>query len=148
MVGRSHTELEHDYGTMECGRLPALPPTRIHATEAAVTVRFVRAMQAARRRREVLIGTDLFSDPAYDMLLELYALHLEQRRVSVSSLCDAAQIPGSTGVRWVAKFEKDGLVKRTEDRNDARRFWIELSPNGVERMRRYFELMPFGSFGG
>jgi DNA-binding MarR family transcriptional regulator len=111
----------------------------------AMPNRLVRAVQAARRRREALFGPELFADPAWDMLLELYALHLEQRRVSVSSLCIAAYVPATTALRWITKLEEDGLAVRSDDPRDGRRTWIELSAEGVERMRGYFEMLPLAS---
>lgn len=105
----------------------------------------VRAIQAARRRRDALFAPELFADPAWDMLLELYALHLEQKRVSVSSLCIAAYVPPTTALRWVAKLEEERLATRTEDPMDGRRTWIELSAVGIERMERYFEMLPLAS---
>ncbi len=92
-----------------------------------------------------MFAPELFADPAWDMLLELYALHLEQRRVSVSSLCIAAYVPPTTALRWVAKLEEEGLASRTEDATDGRRTWIELSEEGIERMQRYFETLPLTS---
>lgn len=108
--------------------------------------RMVRALQTARRRRDAFFDSELFADPAWDLLLELYAVHLEQRRVSVSSLCIAAYVPATTALRWIAKLEEDGFAHRSPDPLDARRAWIELSPEGVERMRGYFEMLPFGTF--
>ena len=113
--------------------------------DAAVPGRVVRAVQAARRRRAALFEADLFSDPAWDILLELYALHLEQQRASVSSLYAASCVPATTALRWIAKLENDGLVIRTGDSVDARRSWIKLSADGVERMRRFFEMLPLAT---
>lgn len=107
--------------------------------------RLVRAVQTARRRREALFDSTLFADPAWDMLLELYAIRLEQRKISVSSLCYAAYVPLTTALRWVAKLESDGLAVRRQDPSDARRFWIDLSDRGAEAMRRYFETLPLGA---
>jgi DNA-binding MarR family transcriptional regulator len=107
--------------------------------------RTVRAVQAVRRQRAALFGGDLFSDPAWDILLELYALHLEQQRTSVSSVYKASTVPGSTALRWLAKLEHDGLVVRTEDPLDQRRSWIDLTDDGRERMRRLFEMLPFAA---
>jgi DNA-binding MarR family transcriptional regulator len=73
------------------------------------------------------------------MLLEAYLAFVEQRRISVSSLCDAAAVPPTTGLRWVNKLEEEQMVVRVPDRLDARRIWIELSPRGVSAMSRYFE---------
>ena len=113
--------------------------------EAALPSRLVRAVQAARRRRAALFEADLFSDPAWDILLELYALHLEQQRASVSSLYAASCVPATTALRWIAKLENDGLVVRTGDSVDARRSWIKLSAEGAERMGRFFEMLPLAT---
>lgn len=118
---------------------------RRNMDDAAVPGRVVRAVQAARRRRAALFEADLFSDPAWDILLELYALHLEQQRASVSSLYAASCVPATTALRWIAKLENDGLVIRTGDSVDARRSWIKLSADGVERMRRFFEMLPLAT---
>lgn len=50
----------------------------------------VRRAIRARRLRDQFFGTALFEDPGWDMLLDLYAAELERGRVSVSSLCIAA----------------------------------------------------------
>jgi len=102
----------------------------------------VREVQAARKRRAELFAEQLFSDPAWDILLELFALHLEQQRASISGVYAASCVPASTALRWIAKLEADGLVVRTEDPLDARRSSIALSSNGVDRMGRYFERLP------
>ena len=46
-----------------------------------------------RANRDNIADAQLLSDPAWDMLLDLYAARLEGRRVSVSSLCIAAAVP-------------------------------------------------------
>ena len=49
----------------------------------------LREMIRLRRMREGLFESDLFADPAWDMLLDLMASRLEDKPVSVSSLCIA-----------------------------------------------------------
>lgn len=114
----------------------------VHPCPAHVPSVLVRKILAARKRRAALFSDELFSDPAWDILLELYALHLEQQRTSVSSVCVTASVPASTALRWIAKLEGGGLVVRTEDPLDARRSWIALTSEGVERMNTYFEKFP------
>lgn len=137
------TSFDHDLAVVH--GTPGASVDRRRAEATVVPDRLVRAVQAARRRRDALFSPDLFADPAWDMLLELYALHLEEKRVSVSSLCIAAYVPATTALRWVAKLEEEGLAVRSEDTADGRRSWIELSPEGIERMRRYFEMLPLAS---
>lgn len=118
---------------------------RPRMTETPLPSRLVRTVQAARRRRAALFEAELFSDPAWDILLELYALHLEQQRASVSALYAASCVPPTTALRWIAKLEKDGLVVRIEDSVDARRNWIKLTTEGVEKMQRFFEMLPLAA---
>jgi DNA-binding MarR family transcriptional regulator len=97
----------------------------------------IRLLIRARRARGIVFGNDLFSDPAWDILLEAYAAELDQVRISVSALCGAAGVPATTGLRWVKKLEQDGWLVRCEDPLDSRRSWIGLSAAGAAAMSRY-----------
>lgn len=110
--------------------------------KASVNAQYVEAVLAARRDRDRFFDQDLFADPAWDMLLELYALELRQQRISVSKLCVAAAVPATTALRWLGKLEQDGLVRRDDDHFDGRRWWVGLTSKGSEAMRRYFESCP------
>ena len=98
----------------------------------------VRALLWARRQRELVFGKDLFADPAWDILLELYAAGLGQRRVPTTELAVAAGIPLTTALRWISKLEDEGLVTRADDPLDGRRVWIALASRAVPMMSSYF----------
>jgi DNA-binding MarR family transcriptional regulator len=100
---------------------------------------FVRAIIKARVLRRELFSSDLFADPAWDMLLELYALTCEGARISVSKLSFAAGVPPTTALRWIDKLDAEGLVVRFEDPLDARRVWISLSDAGYSAMETFAE---------
>ena len=68
----------------------------------------VRALLRSRRLRDELFGSDLFADPAWDMLLDLIAARLEHAQVSVSSLCIAASVPPTTALRWLRQLTDRG----------------------------------------
>jgi hypothetical protein len=87
----------------------------------------IRAIIRARRMRDQFFKGDLFADPAWDMLLDLMAARLEQRRVAVSSLCIAAAVPPTTALRWIKTLCEQGLFVRVADPQDGRRVFIELS---------------------
>lgn len=99
----------------------------------------VRAIIKARRLRDHYLGADLFADPAWDILLDLFAARLEKRRVAVSSLCIAAAVPPTTGLRWIRTLTDLGLIVRTADPEDGRRVYIELSPRAAEAMEAYLD---------
>ncbi|HVF94906.1 MAG TPA: MarR family winged helix-turn-helix transcriptional regulator [Sphingomonas sp.] len=91
----------------------------------------------ARRLREQFLGAGLFEDPAWDMLLDLYAAELEHAQVSVSSLCIAAAVAPTTALRWISKMTEAGLFVRQPDPQDRRRAFMALSPHASEAMRSY-----------
>jgi DNA-binding MarR family transcriptional regulator len=86
-----------------------------------------------------MFGSDLFADPAWDILLELYASELGQHRVTVTDVSIAADVPAATAIRWIGKLVQVGLVERMNDRFDGRRVWLALSSSGSSTMRRYFD---------
>ena len=99
----------------------------------------------ARRRRAHYFQSDLFADPAWDMLIDLLKAEIRGQRVSVSSLCIAAGVPTSTAVRWINSMTEAGLFVRDRDPNDLRRVFVELSPEASKALRRYFTELNLGA---
>ena len=101
----------------------------------------VRRMLRQRRMREQYFPADLFADPAWDMLLDLYAARLERQPVSVSSLCIAAAVPATTALRWIKTMTDAGLFVREADPHDGRRIFIALAEGASDALARYFEAL-------
>lgn len=91
---------------------------------------------SARKARDDAFGDDLFFDPAWSILLELYLHHRQRTAVSVTSLCLGAKIPPSTGLRWMAVLEKRGLIVRESDPFDRRKIYAELTAEGINRLEK------------
>lgn len=106
-----------------------------------VTAHLVREVLRSRRRREEMFGAELFGEPAWDLLLELYAAELAQQKISISAACIASAVPATTALRWIDKLEKEGWVRRTSDPLDARRYWLHLTDRGSATMREYLQSM-------
>ena len=87
----------------------------------------VRALIRARRMRDQYLPSDLFADPAWDMVLDLLAAQLAGQRVSVSSLCIAAAVPPTTALRWIRQLSDRAIFARIDDPADGRRVFIELT---------------------
>jgi DNA-binding MarR family transcriptional regulator len=91
-----------------------------------------------RRRRARHFSQRLFGEPAWDILLDLYAAAVRGEMVSVSNACRAADAPPSTALRWLQHLEDERLVERLADPTDARRHFVRLTRRGAERMQGYF----------
>lgn len=101
--------------------------------------RDIREIIKLRRMRERLLGEDLFADPGWDILLDLFAAREEGQQVSVSSLCIAAAVPPTTALRWITNMTEAGYLVRRQDPHDARRVYIELSEAMNEKLKDYFD---------
>ena len=113
------------------------------AQSCHLTERDVRAILKARRNRSQYFPGDLFADPAWDILLELYAAELGQRRIAISSLCIGAAVPATTALRWINTLEQKGLISRQNDPFDGRRVYARLSESGLTSIDAYFANTPF-----
>lgn len=99
----------------------------------------LQRMIRERDRRASFFNADLFADPAWDILLYLYRAELEQRRVSVSSCCIAANVPPTTALRWINRLLREGMIEREPDPLDRRRMWVTLSDAASRAMRHFLE---------
>ncbi len=113
-----------------------VPPVQSLRT-AKDSALLLRAIIRKRRARAQFFPADLFADPAWDILLDLAAARLENSPVSVSSLCIAASVPTTTGLRWIKGMTNAGILEREADPGDGRRSFIRLSDKAAEAMENY-----------
>lgn len=91
---------------------------------------FARCLYASRRLRDGLFPPGLFGEPAWDILLDLFAAEAEGKPVDVSSACVAAAVPQTTALRYVGRLEAIGLVRRRPVATDRRRSMLHLTAVG------------------
>jgi hypothetical protein len=97
----------------------------------------IRGYLAARRRRDLLLGPGWFSDPVWDMLLDLLASQHEGCVISIGSACIAASVPTSTALRWLQRLVEVGAIVRIEDEIDHRRVNVVLAPDLTVRLEQW-----------
>lgn len=110
-----------------------------HKPESSISRREVSETIKARQGRNRFFSSELFADPAWDILLHLFHAELGQHRLSVSSACSCTDVPPTTCLRWLKVLENQDLVVRRPDLLDGRRIFLELSPTGSMAMTRYFQ---------
>ena len=119
-----------------------------HAPDITTLHRKVTEIFRARRRRDRHFPAGLFGEPAWDMLLELFAARLSDRQLTMSSACDAASVSTATALRWLSILEKAGLVECIDHPHDDRVRWVQLSEVGFDRLHIFFEDLIAGTDGG
>jgi hypothetical protein len=119
---------------------PAETPSARPARPARNHLALARKAYALRRKRASVFGNpDLFGEPAWDILLDLYIAAGEGKPVSVSSACIGSAAPATTGLRWLGVLADEGLVVREADAEDHRRVLVRLTPAGQTAMDRFFD---------
>ena len=97
----------------------------------------VASILEARRATSRAFGRELFSDPAWDIMLELLAADLRGSRLRISDV--QAIAPKSTLDRWVTALRDRGLVKSYPDAEDLADPWIELTPESAAKLREILD---------
>ncbi|MEO5494514.1 MAG: MarR family winged helix-turn-helix transcriptional regulator [Sphingomonas sp.] len=115
----------------------AFTPPPVAPVASPATAIDIRKIIRGRRLRDQFFTEGLFEDPAWDMLLDLYAAELEGAQVSVSSLCIAAAVAPTTALRWIGRMTDAGLFVRQPDPFDRRRAFLGLSVEARTKMERY-----------
>jgi DNA-binding MarR family transcriptional regulator len=118
---------------------PFVAPDPVAKVDDDLNAKAIRDIIKLRRMRDDHFKSELFADPAWDILLDLMAARLEGKSVSVSSLCIAAAVPPTTALRWVTGMTESGMLVRRMDPNDARRVFIELSEETADRLGTFFK---------
>ena len=113
-------------------------PDASRASGAERREKFLRMLRVRSARRH-FFEPMLFSDPCWDMLLDLMAARVTGKRVSVTSVCLAADIPLTTGLRRIEELVKAGFVHRSPDPIDGRRTFVELTDQAVGQLNDYFD---------
>lgn len=105
---------------------------------AARHLTIARELYAERRRRHKYLPADLFGEPTWDILIDLYIAYREDRRVPTTSSCIGAHVPPTTALRWLRILETRDLVEREDDGRDGRRTFVRLSRQGLTAMDAAF----------
>jgi hypothetical protein len=113
---------------------PRFRPAVKFETPLSFYAKHVRKMRLDARSH---LPADLFGDPGFDMLIDLFIAREEQTQLSITSIVTAGLTPATTGLRWLAKLEKHALVDRSPDPFDARRSYIGLSESGYSMMTEW-----------
>jgi DNA-binding MarR family transcriptional regulator len=122
---------EQLYQSMKLGPGPLPVAPQLPTAELLVEA---RRLSNARRVRDRLFGRDLFPNPAWNILLDLFIAGEEGRNVTIKSACSAAGVPQSTALRHIAHLIEVRLAVRRQHPSDARSAYLKLSERGRAKM--------------
>lgn len=89
-----------------------------------------------RNRRSRFLPAELFAEPSWDILLDLFISQVHGTRVATTSLCLAANAPQTTALRHIANLEAHRLLRRFSAPEDKRLALVQMTPTGYGQMRK------------
>lgn len=111
----------------------ALHPSATGSTLGAVAER----LYSERRRRDEHFPAGLFGEPAWDMLLALFAAREDGRDLGIAEACEASGVTLRSGRALIGRLETSGLLVRQRSQRDRRRYTVYLTDYAIERLTAY-----------
>ncbi len=102
--------------------------------------RLAKSVASMRRERNKFFTADLFGEPAWDILLDLFIASADERPISVTSACLASGVPLTTALRCLDNLVRQGLVVRSPDMQDRRRAIVSLTPKGHGAVEAWIDM--------
>ena len=106
-----------------------------------------RRIWRSRRERERIFGSILAADPAWDILLDLFIAHGDDKKVTVQSAAAATSVPEATVLRCIAHLVEAKLLARQPNPGDSRNIYLMLTDRAMEMMSEYLGRATTGSGG-
>ena len=100
-----------------------------------------RAEIERHKLRRTILPSLLSSGGSWNILLDLFEGEQIDRDSSITSTCIAADVPTTTGLRYIGQLLDAGLVQKIPDPNDNRRTFLRFSRKGSLAMRELLSAM-------
>lgn len=99
----------------------------------------VNLMVRRRADRKRFFPEIIFTEPAWDILLSLYAAAIESRGEQIDRLGQEAAVAPSVVERWARTLEAEGFVQFERSSDPGRSGQVSLTEKGWHAMDSYFE---------
>ena len=131
----NHSFREETEGAASAG------PEKDHHSGVAAQREILRGyadqIRRSRDLRHKSFDRNLFGEPAWDILLTLYTIDGDRRRLSTRDLSKHANLALTTALRWLDYLEEQGLITRKPNPFDRRVVYVELSDKGRDAIDHY-----------
>ena len=108
-------------------------------TEIVGRLRRAKSILKLRAQRDTYFDADLFGEPIWDMLLDLFVAHMEGTTITTTSLCIASRVPQTTALRYISVMQEKRLIVSRKNEDDARMRILELTPQALGALNQYFD---------
>lgn len=81
-----------------------------HSSISSLAAQCVMLNAIVKRRDDAFNDQELFSQPVWEMLIQIFFLHLSGDNIPVSKICEDSHLPMSTARRWLQILERKSYI--------------------------------------
>jgi hypothetical protein len=116
--------------------VPPSPTETGNALTAMAVKKAKELIDITKRRARLVSVANLFADPAWFILLDLFVRQHSGLQTSVSSACHASFSPVATALRHIAILTERKIIEREFDPVDQRRVFLKLTEEAIAEIQR------------
>jgi len=94
-----------------------------------------------RQQRGSLFNTQIFGEPAWEILLAAFVARYDGVPLMTTAACAHANVPQTTGLRYVRHLIELQLINKAKNSPDGRVSNLEITDIGLAKINRYYELL-------
>lgn len=113
-----------------------IAPATTNALTAIAVKKAADLIEITKRRSRLMSVANLFADPAWFIMLDLFVRQHSGLQTSVSSACHASFSPVTTALRHLAILTERNIIEREYDPIDQRRVFVKLTEEAKAEIQR------------
>ncbi len=129
-------QLEKMLSTVDSDEAPRILQDPSNAANIIAVKKAADLIEITKRRSKLFSVANLFADPAWFILLDLFVRQNSGLQTSVSSACHASFSPLTTALRHIAILTDRKIIQRRYDSVDQRRVFLELTDETCAEIQR------------
>jgi len=132
---QSHANVIDQIDTIDVPVQPSAPATT-NALIAIAVKKAAELIEITKRRSRFMSAANLFADPAWFIMLDLFVRQHSGLQTTVSSACHASFSPLTTALRHLAILTERNIIEREYDPVDQRRVFVKLTQKASAEIQR------------
>ena len=135
-VARSAREIARISAIVDQKRSDANAPETFTDRDLKRNAFMARRLLDISRQAETMFDGTLLSNPGWDILLDLFIQRSEGKRISIISVCIAANAPTSTVLRYIEAMIASGAIVKIPSLDESETLLIDLSEHTYARLNK------------
>lgn len=106
-----------------------------------------RLFEERQLRNQHLPLSDMFGEPAWDVLLFIFVSQAKGKGAKVDGLAIASRMPVTEALRWLERLEKREMVFAFRDEENSGEVFLRLTAKGHSAMSQYLHQIALREMG-